>query len=61
MGAQSTALQEAINQMLELGLKPTSEEVAKLIGHEWLGTGTEEMNAGMLAGWRTCSTQHHVL
>lgn len=50
VGAQSTALQEAINQMLELGLKPTSEEVAKLIQQmQNLGTGTEEMNAGMLA------------
>ena len=50
VGAQSTALQEAINQMLELGLKPTSEEVAKLIAMmNGLGTGTEEMNAGMLA------------
>ena len=50
VGAQSQALQQAINAMLELGLKPTSEEVAKLIAQmENLGTGTEEMNAGMIA------------
>ena len=54
VGAQSTALQEAINQMLELGLKPTSEEVAKLIAMmNGLGTGTEEMNAGCLLWLRT--------
>ena len=50
VGAQSQALQQAINAMLELGLKPTSEEVAKLIEQmQNLGTGTEEMNAGMVA------------
>lgn len=50
VGAQSQALQQAINDMLELGLKPTSEEVAKLIEQmQNLGTGTEEMNAGMIA------------
>ena len=50
VGAQSAALQQAINDMLELGLKPTSEEVAKLIEQmQNLGSGTEEMNAGMVA------------
>jgi len=50
VGAQSAALQQAINDMLELGLKPTSAEVAKLIEKmQNLGTGTEEMHSGMVA------------
>ena len=50
VGAQSAALQEAITQMLELGLEPTSYVVENLITKmQNLGEGTEEMNAGMLA------------
>ena len=50
VGAQSAALQEAINSMLELGLKPTSEEVARLINMlNGLGSEAESMSAGMQA------------
>jgi len=50
VGAQSAALQEAITQMLELGLEPTSYVVENLITKmNNLGEGTTEMNAGMLA------------
>ena len=50
VGAQSAALQQAINDMLEMGLKPTSEEVAKLIEKmQNLGEDTTLMQEGMVA------------